>query len=56
MLGDLPKERYKKMFADYEAEQKRLKLEIEVTEGWVEQQEEMNGGLVASNPATMTQP
>ena len=45
VLGDLPKERYKKMTADYEAEQERLKLEIEVTEEWVEQQEEMNNGL-----------
>ena len=31
-------ERYRKMSADYEAEQERLKLEIEVTEEWVEQQ------------------
>ncbi len=35
------------MAADYEAEQERLKLEIEVTEEWVEQREEMNDGLDA---------
>ena len=35
------------MSADYEAEQERLKLEIEVTEEWVEQQNEMNDGLDA---------
>ena len=35
------------MSADYEAEQERLKLEIEVTEAWVEQQNEMNDGLDA---------
>ena len=40
-------ERYRKMSADYEAEQERLKLEIEVTEEWVEQQNEMNDGLDA---------
>lgn len=39
VLGDLSKERYKKMTADYEAEQERLKLEIEVTEEWLETQE-----------------
>ena len=30
-LGEISKERYKKMTADYEAEQERLKLEIEAT-------------------------
>lgn len=35
------------MAADYEAEQERLKLEIEVIEEWVEQREEMNDGLDA---------
>ena len=35
------------MSADHEAEQERLKLEIEVTEEWVEQREEMNDGLDA---------
>ena len=35
------------MSADYEAEQERLKLEIEVIEEWVEQREEMNDGLDA---------
>ena len=35
------------MSADYEAEQDRLKLEIEVIEEWVEQREEMNDGLDA---------
>ena len=38
---------YRKMSADYEAEQERLKLEIEVIEEWVEQREEMNDGLDA---------
>ena len=33
------------MSADYEAEQERLKLEIEVTEEWVQQQEEMDTNL-----------
>lgn len=45
VLGNLSMERYKKMAQDYEAEQKRLKLEIEVTGEWVEQQEEMNSNL-----------
>ena len=40
-------ERYRKMSADYEAEQERLKLESEVIEEWVEQREEMNDGLDA---------
>ena len=35
------------MAADYEAEQERLKFEIEVIEEWVEQREEMNDGLDA---------
>ena len=30
-LGEISKEKYKKMTADYEAEQDRLKLEIEAT-------------------------
>ena len=47
VLGNLSQDRYKKMSADYEAEQERLKLEIEVIEEWVEQQEEMNDGLDA---------
>ena len=47
VLGNLNQERYRKMSADYEAEQERLKLEIEVTEEWVEQQNEMNDGLDA---------
>ncbi len=47
VLGNLSIERYKKMSADYEAEQERLKLEIEVTEEWVEKQQEMNDGLDA---------
>ena len=46
-LGEISKEKYKKMTADYEAEQERLKLEIEVIEEWVEQREEMNDGLDA---------
>ena len=47
VLGNLSQDRYKKMSADYEAEQERLKLEIEVIEEWVEQWEEMNDGLDA---------
>ena len=47
VLGNLSQDRYKKMAADYEAEQERLKLEIEVIEEWVEQREEMNDGLDA---------
>ncbi len=46
-LGNIDLERYKKMSADYDAEIERLKLEIEVTEEWVEQQQEMNDGLDA---------
>lgn len=42
VLGNLSVERYKKMSADYEAEQKRLKLEIKTAEEWVEQQEKKN--------------
>ena len=45
VLGNLSMERYKKMSADYEAEQERLKREIEVTEEWVQQQEEMDTNL-----------
>ena len=40
VLGNLSQDRYKKMSADYEAEQEQLKLEIEVIEEWVEQREE----------------
>ena len=47
VLGNLNQDRYRKMSADYEAEQERLKLEIEVIEEWVEQREEMNDGLDA---------
>ena len=47
VLGDLNKERYKKMTADYEAEQERLKLEIEVTEEWLEMQETMSADVDA---------
>ena len=47
VLGDLNKERYKKMTADYEAEQERLKLEIEVTEEWLETQETMGADVDA---------
>ena len=47
VLGDLSKERYKKMTADYEAEQERLKLEIEVTEEWLETQETMSADVDA---------
>ena len=47
VLGNLSQDRYRKMSADYEAEQERLKLEIEVIEEWVEQREEMNDDLDA---------
>ena len=40
-------ERYRKMSADYEAEQERLKLEIETTEEWVEQRQTMGNDLDA---------
>ena len=53
VLGDLSKERYKKMTADYEAEQERLKLEIEVTEEWLETQETMSADVDAF--VTLTQ-
>ena len=46
-LGEISKDRYKKMSADYEEEQERLKLEIDVIEEWVEQREEMDEGLNA---------
>ena len=38
---------YKKMTSDYEAEQERLKLEIETTEEWVEQRQTMGDDLDA---------
>ena len=46
-LGNIDLAQYKKMSADYAAEMERLKLEIEVTQEWVEQQQEMNDGLDA---------
>ena len=46
-LGEIGKEKYKKMTADYEAEQERLKLEIETTEEWVEQRQAMGDDLDA---------
>ena len=46
-LGEISKEKYKKMTADYEAEQDRLKLEIETTEEWVEQRQAMGDDLDA---------
>ena len=45
VLGDLSRERYQKMAENYEVEQERLKLEIAVTEEWVEQREEMDNNL-----------
>ena len=45
VLGDLSRERYQKMAESYEAEQERLKLEIAITEEWVEQREEMDNNL-----------
>ena len=44
---DLLADEYKKMSADYEEEQERLRLEIDVIEEWVEQREEMDEGLNA---------
>ena len=44
-LGEISKEKYKKMTADYEAEQERLKLEIETTEEWVAQRQAMGDDL-----------
>ena len=46
-LSEISKEKYKKMTADYEAEQERLKLEIETTEEWVEQRQAMGDDLDA---------
>ena len=46
-LGEISKDRYKKISADYEEEQERLRLEIDVIEEWVEQREEMDEGLNA---------
>ena len=46
-LGEISKEKYKKMTSDYEAEQERLKLEIETTEEWVEQRQTMGDDLDA---------
>ncbi len=46
-LGEIGEEKYKKMTADYEAEQERLKLEIETTEEWVEQRQAMGDDLDA---------
>ena len=45
VLEDLSRECYQKMAENYEAEQERLKLEIAVTEEWVEQREEMDNNL-----------
>ena len=46
-LGEISKEKYKKMNSDYEAEQERLRLEIETTEEWVEQRHAMGDDLDA---------
>ena len=47
VLGNLSQERYQKMSQSYEEEQERLKLEIEVTEEWVDQQMELENNLDA---------
>ena len=47
VLGNLSKERYQKMSQSYEEEQERLKLEIAVTEEWVDQQMELEDNLDA---------
>ena len=47
LTGEISKEKYKKMTSDYEAEQERLKLEIETTEEWVEQRQTMGDDLDA---------
>ena len=46
-MGNLSKERYQKMSQSYEEEQERLKLEIAVTEEWVDQQRELEDNLDA---------
>ena len=53
-LGEISKEKYKKMTSDYEAEQERLKLEIETTEEWVEQRQAMGDDLDAFIALTQT--
>ena len=45
VLGNLSMERYKKLSAEYEAEQKQLQDEIAIREGWVEDREDMSSGL-----------
>ena len=47
VLGNLSQERYQKMSQSYEEEQERLKLEIEVTEEWVDQQMKLEDNLDA---------
>ena len=47
VLGNLSQERYQKMSQSYEEEQERLKLKIEVTEEWVDQQMELEDNLNA---------
>lgn len=47
VLGNLSQERYQKMSQSYEEEQERLKLEIEATEEWVDQQMELEDNLDA---------
>ena len=47
VLGDLEQGAVQEMTADYEAEQERLKLEIEVTEEWLETQETMSADVDA---------
>ena len=44
-LGEISNEKYKKMTADFEAEQERLKFEIETTEEWVEQRQAIGDDL-----------
>ncbi|MCD8375839.1 MAG: DUF4368 domain-containing protein [Oscillospiraceae bacterium] len=47
VFGKLSVERYQKMVADYETEQEQLRLEIEVTEDWIETREEMGDNVDA---------
>jgi len=45
VLGNLRAERYKKMSADYEAEQEHLKVNVAESEDWLKKQQDMSDGL-----------
>jgi site-specific DNA recombinase len=46
VLGNLRAERYKKMSADYEAEQEQLKAKVAESEDWLKKQQDMSDGLI----------